>query len=343
MKEKEVKCLIWDLDNTLWSGVLSENDEVSLKPEIINIIKELDARGILQSVASKNNYEDAWQKLKDFGIDHYFLYPQINWNAKSAFLEEIQKKLNIGMDTIAFIDDQKFELDEVKSCFPEVECLDAKEYLSILSYKRFNPRFITEDASARRKMYQEDIQRQSEEVAFIGPKNKFLQTLQLNFSISSANENDLKRAEELTVRTNQLNATGITYSYEELDKFRLSPIHELLVCELNDKYGTYGKIGLVLIEKQDNIWIIRLLLMSCRVISRGVGTVLLGYVMREVLRNGVKLRADFKATDRNRAMYIAYKFAGFYEIENDGNGNIVFQNDLLFIPELPEYIKLQVK
>lgn len=343
MKEKEIKCLIWDLDHTIWDGILSEEDSLILKPEILTVLKQLDERGILQSVASKNNFEDGWNKLIEFGIEHYFLYPQINWNAKSVAVANIVGQLNISMDTVAFIDDQIFERDEVKSACPDVECIDALNYHKLLLHKRFCPRFITEDSVNRRKMYQDDYQRQVEEAEYSGPKDDFLADLGLNFIISQASDHDLKRAEELTIRTNQLNATGVTYSLDDLSQFLQSADYNLLVCELTDRYGSYGKIGLSLIEKGETVWKLRMLLMSCRVMSRGVGTVLLGHIMQEAHRHGVKLQADFKATQRNRMMYITYKFANFYEVANDGDGNIVFENDLSRIPELPAYINLNIK
>lgn len=103
----------------------------------------------------------------------------------------------------------------------------------------------------------------------------------MKFTIYPAQEEDLQRAEELTVRTNQLNATGRTFSYEELDMLRKSPHHRLLVCQLEDKYGDYGKIGLALIHMLDTHWKLEMLLMSCRVVSRGVGTVLLSCILQE--------------------------------------------------------------
>ena len=114
IKKKEIKCIVWDLDNTIWDGTLTESKNVKLKHYIKDIIGELDARGILNSIASKNNYGDAVEKLKEFGIYEYFLYPEINWNPKSSSIANIQKNLNIGIDTFMFIDDQQFELDEVK-------------------------------------------------------------------------------------------------------------------------------------------------------------------------------------------------------------------------------------
>ena len=110
-----IKCVIWDLDNTLWEGILIENglSGVRLREPVVDVIKEIDRRGILQSVASKNNQEDVLNALRHFGIEEYFLYPQINWEPKSQSVTRIAKRLNIGLDSIVFIDDQAFEREEV--------------------------------------------------------------------------------------------------------------------------------------------------------------------------------------------------------------------------------------
>ena len=337
----EVKCIVWDLDNTIWDGTLLENETIQLKPNIKEILVELDSRGILHSIASKNNYSDAVAKLKKFEIDQYFLYPEIHWNSKSESIKKIQKNLNIGLDTIVFIDDQPFERDEVASTNPEVETIDASKYHDILNYKRFNPRFITKDSKRRRLMYLEDMKRGIDEEEYKGPKEEFLVSLNMEFLICEAQQEDLKRAEELTVRTNQLNATGKTYSYDELFNFMNSDKHILLVCELEDKYGSYGKIGLALLENKETHLFLHLLLMSCRVLSRSVGSVLLSYIMNLAKKDNKRLLADFKQTDRNKLMYATYKFSNFKEISNDGKGNITFENDLSIIQKYPSYIKVK--
>jgi FkbH-like protein len=339
---KEVKVVVWDLDNTLWDGTLIEGDDVRVKPGIEEIIKTLDARGILQSIASKNDFGDAMAKLKEFGLDDYFIYPEIHWNAKSTSLAAIQKNINVGMDTIVFVDDQPFEREEVKSVHPDATCLDAADYLTIPDLPRMNPRFITTDSARRRKMYQDDIKRKVEEEEFKGPQEEFLASLNMKFIIHQAKEEDLKRAEELTVRTNQLNATGKTYDYDELNQFRMSDDYLLLVCELTDRYGSYGKIGLALIEKKEEHWHLRLLLMSCRVMARGVGTVVMSYIMMEAKKAGKKLLADFKHTGRNRQMYVSYKFGNFKEISSDDDGHVLFENDLSMIQPFPPYIDVTI-
>lgn len=338
--KKEIKCIVWDLDETVWDGILLENKRVKIKPGIKEIIRTLDSRGILHSVASKNDHNVAMEKLRALGLNKFFLYPEINWNAKSVSIERIRKNLNIGIDSMLFIDDQEFELDEVKSVHKDLHCLPAEEYPILPSMDILNPRFITEDSRRRRKMYMEEIKRKDKEDGYQGPDEEFLASLHMKFVISQAQEEDLKRAEELTIRTNQLNSTGRPYSYEELNYLRNSDDHMLLCCELSDKYGSYGKIGLALVEVTEDVYRIKLLLMSCRVMNRGVGSVLMSHIMKLALMNGKKLRADFKKTDRNRVMYISYRFANFKEIQSDKDGNILFENDLSSIQNDPPYIQV---
>lgn len=341
-RHKTIKCVVWDLDNTLWHGTLLEDDQITLRREIVNVIKMLDSRGILHSIASKNDHATTMAVLQQLGVSEYFLYPQINWNSKASSIREIAKLINISVDTLAFVDDQAFERDEVAFEIPEVLCIDALDALQIVNLPAMNPRFLTEDSARRRLMYQADIERNRAEKDFVGPDEKFLATLDLAFTIKLASEDDLQRAEELTVRTHQLNSTGYTYTYDELNAFRQSDTHRLFIAGLDDRYGTYGKIGLALVECQAEIWTIKLLLMSCRVMSRGVGTIMINYIMSQAKELGVRLQAEFVSTDRNRLMLVTYRFGGFKQVKQDGNF-IVFESDLSNLQAFPDYVKVLIE
>ncbi|HEY3366486.1 MAG TPA: HAD-IIIC family phosphatase [Symbiobacteriaceae bacterium] len=339
--ERKIKCVVWDLDNTIWEGVLLEDTQVRLRSGIADVIRELDNRGILQSIASKNDYDTAMSKLKELGLDEYFLYPHINWNAKSGSVKKIAELINIGIDTLAFVDDQAFEREEVGFTVPQVLCIDAADVNRLLAMPEMNPRFITEDSRLRRRLYMSDIRRNAAEAGFEGAQEEFLASLGMRFCITPVGEGDLQRAEELTVRSHQLNATGYTYSYEELDQLRKSDRHKLLIADLDDKYGTYGKIGLALVECGQEIWTLKLLLMSCRVMSRGVGSLMLNYIMRLAKEANVRLQAEFVPTDRNRMMYITYKFAGFTEVKEE-NGLVMLEGDLSQTRPVPDYVQFEV-
>ncbi|HYN20798.1 MAG TPA: HAD-IIIC family phosphatase [Thermoanaerobaculia bacterium] len=342
-KEKQsIKCVVWDLDNTIWDGILLEDAEVQLRPQVVQILKTLDQRGILHSIASRNDPETAMRKLRELELDEYFLYPQINWNSKASSIAQIAADINIGLDAIAFVDDQPFEREEVAFSHDRVLCIDSAELDGLLDRPELNPRFLTEDSRQRRLMYLADIRRNREEADFVGPAEEFLATLGMVLTIAPCKEEDLQRAEELTVRTHQLNTTGYTYSYEELDELSRSPRHKLLVVSLEDKHGTYGKIGLVLIEMVEDVWTVKLLLMSCRVMSKGVGMIMIHHILRLARDAGARLRAEFISNDRNRQMLITYKFAGFKEVERTGD-LILFENDFSTLQSAPAYVELRIE
>jgi FkbH-like protein len=338
----KIKCVVWDLDNTLWDGVLLEDGEVVVRPEVVAHIRRLDSMGVLNSVASKNDSETAMAKLRALGLDDLFLYPQISWNAKSSSIRQIATKLNLGLDAFAFVDDQEFELAEVGYALPQVTLVDVVVLDETLAKPEFRPRFVTDESAQRRGMYQSQLARDDLEAEYVGTSEEFLAGLDLKFTIAPAQREDLQRAEELTVRTNQLNSTGRTYSYDELDVLRESPDHLLLVATLTDRFGSYGKIGLALVEKGSPDWRLNMMLMSCRVMSRGVGSVLLGHIMGQAREAGAGLRADFVETGRNRMMQITYAFSGFREVSRDG-ANVVLAADLDALQAPPGYVTLEVQ
>lgn len=337
----KIKCVVWDLDNTLWDGVLLEDGEVTLRPSVVAHIHRLDSMGVLNSISSKNDHDTAMAKLRALGLDEMFLYPQISWNSKSSSIKRIAEKLNLGLDAFAFVDDQEFERDEVSFELPAVTCVDIVDVDETLAQPAFRPRFVTDESAQRRGMYQSQLARDDLEEEFVGTNEEFLASLGMTFTIAPARREDLQRAEELTVRTNQLNSTGRTYSYDELDALRESPDHLLLVASLTDRFGSYGKIGLALVELASPDWRLNMMLMSCRVMSRGVGTVLLGHIMQLAAAAGAGLRADFVETGRNRMMQITYAFSGFREVSREGS-HVVLAADPTVAQPPPGYVTLEV-
>jgi FkbH-like protein len=177
----------------------------------------------------------------------------------------------------------------------------------------------------------------------VGPKVDFLKSLKMVMTIKEADLEDLKRVEELTVRTHQLNTTGYTYSYDELCNFITSSEYKLYVAGLDDCYGTYGKIGLFLIKCDSNRWTIKLLLMSCRVMSRGVANVFINFVVESARAANKPLYAEFihNENDRNRMMYITYKFAGFSTVEEMKEQNFeLLEYDFSKSVSRPDYVEV---
>lgn len=317
-KPAQVKCVVWDLDGTIWEGVLTEGGAGALRPGVLDAIRELDRRGIIQSIASKNDAPRAMERLGVFGIADYFLCPQISWGPKSAAVETILTTLNLKPEAVAFVDDSPFERDEVRFAHPKVRTYDAAEAAALPDRPEFTVRFITQDSAHRREMYRADLDRQAAEKDFSGSAEEFLATLNMRLDISPVTEEDLRRVEELTVRTHQLNSTGYTYSYEELLVLSRSPDHIFRICGLHDNYGDSGKVGLLLLEKGKEALRLKLLIVSCRVMTRGIGSALLAYATQIAEKLGKKLQAEFFETEHNRIMYITYKLAGFEEVSEDG-------------------------
>ncbi|HKV42766.1 MAG TPA: HAD-IIIC family phosphatase [Blastocatellia bacterium] len=334
-----VKCVVWDLDNTLWKGVLPEGADVSLFKDSASVIRILDERGILQSVASKNDSTSALRKLRDFGLEDYFLFPQITWSSKAVSIETIAGLLNISIDSMAFVDDDAAELEEVKLAHPGVMCLTASKLSEIPQMPEMMPLVVSEDSKVRRSLYIAEQNRNTAEADYAGSKEEFLASLGMKLSVMPAERDDLKRAEELTRRTSQLNTTGVVYSYEELDRLRSSDRHRVYMAELRDRFGDYGKIGLSLIECADDQWTIKLLLLSCRVITRGIGTVMVNCIRDQARRRKVRLLSEFLPNDRNRLMYLAYKFTGFTQIDTAAKLQIM-ENDLSAPLAYPPYIEI---
>jgi len=337
---RAIKCLVWDLDNTLWPGTLLEGDDGPVPEAVQAVVRGLDERGILQSIASRNEVDLVQAKLCDQGLADYFLHPEIHWGAKSESIRRIAGHLNLGLDAFAFVDDQPFERAEVQHALPEVLCLDAGEIPTILGRPAFQPRFVTDESQQRRLMYTADIARQRAESEFSGPATEFLAGLRMRLRVGRARLEDLRRAEELTVRTHQLNTTGYTYSYDELAELRTSPRHLLLTASLDDRFGSYGTIGLALVERDQRIWTLRLLLMSCRVMARGLGNVLLAYLMARAREAGARLRAEYVSNGRNRQMLVTLRFAGFREIGREGGASLL-ESDARRACTIPEWLTLE--
>ncbi|MFF4802824.1 HAD-IIIC family phosphatase [Streptomyces sp. NPDC001351] len=308
-----VKCLVWDLDNTLWNGTLLEDGQVLLDDEIRAVVSELDSRGILQSVCSRNDHEQAWARLEELGIAEYFVLPEIGWGPKSKAVERIAQRLNFAHRTIAFIDDQPAERAEVTYHLPDVRCYPAEAALTLTGLAEFSPAVSTVDSRRRRAMYQAGFRRDAEREAFEGPDEEFLRSLELVMRIGRATPDELTRVEELTLRTSQMNATGVHYSDAALRALMADPAHEVLVTTLTDRFGPHGAVGVILLEKHPDLWHLKLLATSCRVVSFGAGSVILNWLVDRAAAAGAHLVADFRRTDRNRMMEVAYRFAGFEE------------------------------
>ena len=314
----KVKCVVWDLDNMLWDGTLIESDPDTLKlrPGVMDTIRALDARGILQSAASKNEYDQVWPVLERLGIADYFLYPQIHWNAKSASIRQIAKDLNIGIDTFALIDDSAFEREQVKSALPQVRTYEDVTGLCD------RPEFIvpvTEESKNRRQMYQAEAARK----AVLADGNEdtvsFLKRCHLRIHIfRPETEEELLRCYELTIRTNQLNMSGKKYSKEEFREVLTRKEHKNFAFFCEDDFGAYGIVGFGQYYVQGDTLIFTEFAMSCRAAGKYVESALFKKLLKA--ENAVKGIFKIQITKKNALLRNTLENIGFQKIDDDGSG-----------------------
>ena len=324
---ERVKCIVWDLDNTLWDGVLVEDgsERLALKPGIIEVIQKLDRRGILQSIASKNNIEEAMACLKSKGLADYFLHPQITWNPKSESLKTIAHKLNIGIDTLMFVDDSHFELAEVKSGCPEVKTLLADRYLDLPALPECQGK-ETEESSSRRKMYQEEVIRDSVAASCGDDYLRFLRECEMEMRIEPVSAANLERVHELTQRTNQMNFSGSRYDRALLKEVAATPHLDTYVISCRDRFGSYGIVGFSIVDSREP----RLtdLAFSCRVQSKRVEHAFLAHLLKKYTRSrGHDFWVNYRRTPRNAPSAQVFADMGMEETgERDGVTELLFRN-----------------
>jgi FkbH-like protein len=328
------KCLVWDLDETLWDGVCLEG-AVKVKPHVVRTLKELDTRGILHSIASRNDEDLALRTLRQYGLEGFFLVPRINWLPKSRNILAIARDLGLSLDAMAFIDDDPFEREQVAYMLPEVLTIPAGRAGDLPDYPDFSPGTVTEEARQRRAMYRAEIERHQAEEKF-ATREEFLGWCAMRLSVRPMEGKDAARVAELMTRTHQLNTTGLQLGSDELEKL----VHasddgrRVFVAELVDRFGTYGIIGTAIVDRSCGRWRLMYFALSCRVMGRGIERAFLSALIRRA--TGVTpstIEAEFRDTGRNRMMRAMYQMMNFRPPAGpEEDGSLVFRS---IVPELP--------
>lgn len=309
------KCVVFDLDNTLWDGVLLEG-RVNLRQGILETFRELDARGILISVASKNVQDAALAQLRASGLEEYVLFPAIGWNSKSDGLCSIARQLNIGLDTLIFVDDSAFERDEVARLAHGVEVLPDTAVHTLAKHPRLQG-CVTEEARTRRLMYRQAEVRQYASAAAGDDYEHFLRSCEISVEVRPDTIADAERIAELVQRTNQLNFSGRKYSRNEIERI-LQDVHvERYVISCSDRYGSYGIVGFCLARRTGNELRIDDLMLSCRVQGKLVEQALLHHLCVRPDWCASAVEVNFIGTERNAPARAVLDKLNF---RNDGSG-----------------------
>jgi FkbH-like protein len=351
------KCIVLDCDNTLWGGIVGEDGVGGLQigeefpgwayRDFQKVLLRWRAQGILLALASKNNEPDVWEVFeKHSGMalkrEHISAW-QINWEPKADNIPKIAQALNIGIDSLVFIDDNPVEIDYMRAAHPMVHSvLMPEEPAEILSTMRalavFDRFEVTKEDRGRADMMRAEQERDATREHL--SKEDFLKGLGLKVELFRAPAEELDRIEQLINKTNQFNLTTIRRSLDEVRVLAAAPLHRVYGLRVVDKFGDYGLTGVAIIERapEKQRWTIDTLLLSCRVLGRKVETALLSGIAREARMDGAtELFASFIPSAKN-APAAAYLPDHGFAVAEGHEWRIALAN----APETPEYIELTV-
>ncbi|HYW85154.1 MAG TPA: HAD-IIIC family phosphatase [Spirochaetia bacterium] len=335
------KCLVWDLDDTLWDGTYLEG-AVTVRPEARRAIEELDRRGILHSIASRGEEEPARDVLRAEGLLDFFLVPHINWDPKPKNIIAISRALDISLDSIMFIDNDRFEREQVTYMLPEVMVIDASLLAALIDHPSLRVAHVTEEARRRRDFYAAEQQRELAGRDY-PDRRTFLESCAMKLILRPMTPGDLPRVLELMSRTHQLNTVGRMLDQSELSSIlRDRGLFSVMVAELSDRFGGYGTVGTAIVESDASLWKLRYLAVSCRVLGRGVERAILSALLQDAARRGLsQAEAAYRDTGRNRAMLALYQIMGFRRSNGcEEDGTAVFSRTLDGAPAVPSWIEV---
>ncbi len=330
VKSKNKKCLVLDLDNTLWGGVAGED---GLQGVVLDItgpgrvfydfqqeILNLYTKGVLLAVNSKNNPADALEIIEKHPHmllrEKHFTVLKINWSNKAVNLKEIAEELGIGIESIVFMDDNPKERELVKTMLPEVTVVempaDTARYAETLEkLPEFELLMITEDDLKRNQMYKANSGRK-ELLKTFGSMEEYLSGLQLEITVDAANTFTIPRISQLSLKTNQFNMTTKRYQTGEIEKMAASENYWVASCSVRDKFGDSGISGVCVVELQGAEASIDTFLLSCRVLGLGVEYAFLSTIIGALHAKGVStIHARYVKTAKNSANAGFYPDAGF--------------------------------
>ena len=314
------KCIVVDLDNTLWGGVVGEDgiEGIKLGPsapgnafvELQKRLLSLHQHGIILAINSKNNPDDALQVIREHPYmilkEEHFACLKINWNDKISNMREIAEEINIGLDSLVFLEDDPVNREFMKLNLPEVLTVDLPQDPSnyaqaLMELNDFNVLKITEEDLQRGKMYFQERQRTEFEKSSTNLED-FLKQLNIKLRIRNANQFTVPRISQLTLKTNQFNLT--TKRYQEEDISRLASDKNMIVkcVQVEDKFGDNGITGVFIVNKDNKSeWIIDTFLLSCRVMGRGIEEGMLGHILDVAKKEGVKkVKGVYIPTKKNK-------------------------------------------
>ena len=340
------KCIVLDLDNTLWGGILGEegiegikighsspgNAFVDFQRELLNAYH----KGFILAINSKNNEEngmEVFERHPDMVLrKEHFASMKINWIDKVQNMKDIAKELNIGLDSFVYFDDNPVERELIKQQLPEIHTVDLPDnphlYPRILrELPHFERLSFTEEDIKRGEIYRAQVQRQK-----LGKSSTSLEdfytSLEMEAIVKLNDKFSIPRLANMTQKTNQFNVTTIRYSESDISNFVTSDSHRVYSLQLIDKFGDNGIVGEIIIKGNDDAWEIDSFLLSCRIIGRTVETAFLSYIIEEARKAKIKsIIGKYIPTKRNTPAKDLYNDHSF-ELVEEKDGTTIWKLDI---------------
>ncbi len=352
------KCLVLDLDGTLWGGILGDDG-----PEGIEIgegyrgeafqafqrtVKQIGSQGVLLAVVSKNDDEPVRQVLRDHpGMvlrEDDFVRVVANWQPKHDNISALAEALNLGVDSFVFVDDSPYECGLVRRELPEVEVVQlgpdpALHAPALLRDGWFDVRELTVADRGRTAQYREELDRRDFLGSFASIED-YLRELRIEVRLGVVREEQIARISQITLRTNQFNMTTARLQEQDVRRLAADPDHLVLGIHAADRFGDNGLVGAILYRREQDTGYVDNFLLSCRVFSRGIEDACLAAVLRHARSSGVRsVRAEYRPTAKNGKVRAFYPSCGFVETDDDGQC-LGFRHDLVDIIEPPDHLRL---
>jgi len=355
---KLCKVVAVDLDNTIWGGIVGEDGmdgiQVGLDHrgaaylQLQRVLLDIYHRGILLAICSKNNREEAMAVLEKHPRmllrPSHFAAMRINWEDKARNLREIAAELNLGLDAIAFVDDNPAERDRVRQELPEVQVIELPDdpalYASTVAQCPYCERLsVSDEDRDRSRYYAQERQRRVAQLA-TNSLEDFYRSLKMDVEIGEATPESIPRIAQLTQKTNQFNVTTRRYSEQEITAMAQQTASRVYWLRSRDRFGDNGIVGVGIARLEGDTCTIDTLLLSCRVIGRTIETALLAEIATQARADGARyLEGRFVPTAKNAPAKDFYARHGFTRAEKDGNGASRWRLDLAqSVLNWPEWI-----
>ncbi len=358
---KAKKAVIFDCDNTLWKGILGEDGfegiDMSAHSKVGGIYHQvqnmavwLSNHGVLVGLCSKNNPEDVADVITrhpDMTLrNDHIVVSEVNWNDKATNLRAIAENLNIGLDSLVFVDDSDFEINLIKEQLPQVLCVQVPEAIYEYPLKLadiINTYFFFSDSKAdldKTNQYKQQAQRNRQKSKF-ADMTDYLRSLEMQVTFGVDKSEEAERVAQLTQKTNQLNVCTNRYTQSQIAEVKDNSVQSYISLSVKDKFGDSGLTGVAIVNYEDGKGNIKDFLMSCRVMGRNIEFAFMDYIVSFLKSQGCEvITAHYQPSPKNKPVSDFFEKCGFpVVVEDDGVKDYSLNIDEYKFQDV-EYIKV---